>query len=79
MERRILCYFMDLLIILMLYCESGQTSGYDIIKYLHQKHGFLYSPGTVYSCLCDLERRGLVKGKQNGRKRVYILTEHGKK
>jgi len=26
-----------------------------------------------------MERRGLIKGRQNGRKRVYILTQEGER
>jgi len=76
-ERRILNYFMDLLILLTLYCCGGQISGYDVIKYLQLKYHFLPSPGTVYSCLYDMERKGLLRGKQNGRKRIYALTQQG--
>jgi DNA-binding PadR family transcriptional regulator len=76
-ERRILNYFMDLLILVSLNGHGGQISGYDVIKYLQLKYHFLPSPGTVYSCLYDMERKGLLRGKQNGRKRVYALTQHG--
>lgn len=78
-ERRILNNFLDLLILSALHLYGGQTSGYEIIKYLQMRYGFLLSPGTVYSCLYHMERTELLKGKQNGRKRIYILTEYGEK
>ena len=76
-ERRILNNFMDLLILSTLHSHGGQISGYDIIKYLQVNYGFLFSPGTVYSCLYDMERKELLRGNQKGRKRVYALTKHG--
>jgi DNA-binding PadR family transcriptional regulator len=76
-ERRILNYFLDLWILLALYCHGVQISGYDVIKYLQLRYHFLPSSGTVYSCLYDMERKGLLSGKQNGRKRVYTLTQQG--
>ncbi|MEM2338398.1 MAG: PadR family transcriptional regulator [Candidatus Bathyarchaeia archaeon] len=76
-ERRILNHFMDLLILVSLDGYKGQVSGYDVIKYLHRKYNFLPSPGTVYSCLYDMERRGLLKGYMDGRRRVYSLTRQG--
>jgi len=76
-ERRILNHFMDLLILSALHYHGGQISGYDVIKYLQLRYRFLPSPGTVYSCLYDMERNGLLRGKQNGRKRIYTLTQQG--
>ena len=76
-ERRILNHFMDLLIMSALYCCDGHISGYDVIKYLQLKYHILPSSGTVYSCLYNMEREGLLRGEQNGRKRIYTLTQHG--
>ena len=76
-ERRILTDFMDLLILSILHRNIGQVGGYDIIKYLHRKFHFLPSSGVVYSHLYTMERDGLLRGKQNGRKRVYTLTQEG--
>lgn len=68
---------MDLLILLALYSYGGQTSGYDIIKYMQANYHFLPSPGNVYSCLYHMEMKGLLRGFQIGRKRVYGLTRRG--
>lgn len=75
-ERRILNDFMDLLILFSLDLGS-QISGYDVIKYVQARYRFLLSPGTVYSCLYQMERDGLLKGKRKGKKRVYTITPHG--
>jgi len=77
-EKRILNGFMDVLVLSMLHHHPGQISGYDVIKYLQRRYRFLPSPGTVYSCLYHMERNGLLRGKQNGRKRLYTMTQHGK-
>jgi DNA-binding PadR family transcriptional regulator len=76
-EKRILNNFIDLLILISLNSYRGQIGGYDVIKYLQLKYHFLPSAGTVYSCLYHMEKRGLLRGKQNGKKRVYTLTKHG--
>jgi len=76
-ERRILNHFMDLLILVSLNGYGSQISGYDVIKYLQLKYHILPSSGTVYSCLYNMEREGLLRGEQNGRKRIYTLTQHG--
>ena len=76
-ERRILTDFMDLLILSVLHHGGGQIGGYDIIRYLHRRFRFLPSSGTVYSHLYAMEREGLLRGKHNGRKRVYTLTQEG--
>jgi DNA-binding PadR family transcriptional regulator len=39
--------------------------------------GFYCSSGTVYSKIYGLERRGLLKGRWDERKRVYTLTKKG--
>ena len=54
-------------------------SGYDVISYVHKRFDVLVSSGTVYSCLYNLEREGLIRGELIQRKRVYTLTEKGKK
>ena len=78
LERRILNDFMDLAILSLLYHDGGHVGGYDVIKYLHRRFGFLTSAGRVYSHLYALERDGLLKGWRVGRKRVYSLTKKGK-
>ncbi|MCD6241282.1 helix-turn-helix transcriptional regulator [Candidatus Bathyarchaeota archaeon] len=78
-ERRLITSFMDLIILRILRSNKQGTGGYDITRYLQLKHNILPSSGTVYSCLYAMERRGLIKGRENGRKRVYILTQRGER
>lgn len=68
---------MDIIILAEL--RNGPISGYDVISFIHNKFHLLVSSGTVYSLLYSLERNGLIEGTWNERKRVYKLTEKGKK
>lgn len=58
--------------------RKQSMSGYDVISFTHNRFKILLSPGTVYSSLYSLERRGLVKGVNTQGKRIFTLTEHGK-
>ncbi|RJS75924.1 PadR family transcriptional regulator [Candidatus Bathyarchaeota archaeon] len=77
MHERIIKNFMDIIILAEL--RNGAMSGYDVISFIHNKFHLLVSSGTVYSLLYSLERNGLIEGTWNERKRVYKLTEKGKK
>jgi DNA-binding PadR family transcriptional regulator len=77
MHERVIKTFMDTIIMAEL--QNGSISGYDVISFIHNKFGFLASSGTVYSLLYSLERNDLVEGIWIERKRVYKLTEKGKK
>ena len=66
-------------IILLAEMRKGTLSGYDAISFIHNKYRYLISSGTVYSLLYSLERRGLVEGVWDERKRIYKLTEKGAK
>jgi len=77
MYERIVKNFMDVLVMVEL--RDNPLSGYDVISLIHKKFNLLVSSGTVYSLLYSLERDGLIEGKLNDRKRVYVLTEKGEK
>ena len=77
LRRRVIKSFMDIMILAEL--KNGSMSGYDIIGLIYKRFGILMSSGTVYSLLHSIERDGLIKGVQNQRKRVYTLTEKGKR
>lgn len=65
--------FVDVLILSEM--KGNTLSGYDIIAIFHKRFGILLSSGTVYSTLYALERRGMIRGVWNDRKRVYELTD----
>ena len=75
--ERIVKNFMDVLVMAEL--RNNPLSGYDVISLIHKKFNLLVSSGTVYSLLYSLERDGLIEGKLNDRKRVYVLTDKGEK
>ena len=77
MHERIIKSFMDIIILSEL--RNRPMSGYDVISYIHNKFRLLVSSGTVYSLLYSLERQGLIQGTWNERKRVYTLTDKGRK
>jgi len=55
--------------------------GYDIIQSLEQRHEGRYrpSPGSIYPTLQMLEDGGFVTSEQVDGKRVYTITDAGKK
>lgn len=76
-EKRVINNFLDFIVFSALNGNGGRISGYDLIKYVHRRYGFLVSPGTAYSCLYTMERKGLLQGRQEGNRRVFSLTEKG--
>ncbi|MCW4044340.1 MAG: PadR family transcriptional regulator [Candidatus Bathyarchaeota archaeon] len=77
MHERMIKNFMD--IIIMAELLKSPLSGYDVISYIHSKFNLLVSSGTVYSLLYSLERNELVEGTWDEKKRIYRLTDKGKK
>jgi DNA-binding PadR family transcriptional regulator len=77
MHERLIKTFMD--IIIMTQLQKGPLSGYDIIAYIHTRFNLLVSSGTIYSLLYSLERKSLIEGIWDERKRTYKLTEKGQK
>jgi DNA-binding PadR family transcriptional regulator len=73
--ERFLKEFMDILI--MVKMRQGETSGYDLLTYFHERFDLLVSPGTVYSVLYSMERKGLIRARGVDRKRIYTLTAKG--
>ena len=78
LKKRILTDYMDLIILSLMSNGHEAIGGYDIIRYLHKHFHFLPSPGTVYSQLYSLERKGLIMNVGNERKRTYTLSEKGR-
>lgn len=77
-KSRVVKYFLDIMILALLDKNSG-LSGYDIIEIIQNEFEQSLSPGTVYSILYSIERKGLIKGSNSdGRKTVYALTDYGK-
>jgi len=68
------------LAILSLLAE-GPKHGYQLMKEMKDRSGGMYSAsaGSVYPTLQQLEDEGLIEAAQSGGKRVYNLTEAGRK
>jgi len=69
--------FMEIFILAQL--RENAVSGYDIIASIHEKFGVMVSSGTVYTRIYRMERDGLIEGNSDEKKRIYMLTEKGKK
>jgi len=75
--KRALRNFADILILTEL--KNKTMSGYEILLYVNERYETLLSSGTIYSLLYSLERKGLIEGKWDDRRRVYKLTGKAKK
>ncbi len=76
LEIRTIKNFVDVLILKFLKVHP-LSSGYQILKYLHNEYNILFSPGTVYNDIYSLERKNLIKGEGDENGRIYCLTEKG--
>jgi len=74
-RRRLVKSFMDILILSKL--KEKPMSGYDIISLTYRKFRILLGSGSVYSLLYSMERKGLIKGTWDERRRIYVLTQKG--
>ncbi len=52
--------------------------GQELAQELGKRRGSRPNPGTLYPALSELERAGLVETRQEGRKKVYHLTNRGR-
>lgn len=57
--------------------DNGKLAGYKFLSWIQEKYGVLLSSGTIYARIYSFERKGLVKGEQGEKKRVYKLTKKG--
>jgi DNA-binding PadR family transcriptional regulator len=78
MHERITRDFMDLIILKELQ-NGASMGGYEIISLFHRKFHVLIPAGLMYSTLYAMERKGLIKGVMNHKKRMYKLTKKGEK
>jgi DNA-binding PadR family transcriptional regulator len=71
----------DLKYLILELLSEGARHGYDIITALEEKSGGRYrpSPGSVYPTLQLLEEGGYVTGEEREGKRIFQLTEAGRK
>jgi DNA-binding PadR family transcriptional regulator len=65
--------------VIMINLKHDSLCGYDLLLTFNDKLGITLSPGTVYAALSNMERDGLISSRLQARKRVYELTDEGKK
>ena len=65
-------------IILKYLREQSRVSGYELTGWMNRDYGVLVSPGTIYLKLYSLERQGLIRGVQQGRRREFTITKKGR-
>jgi DNA-binding PadR family transcriptional regulator len=65
--------------LVLLALQDQPLSGYEIIKALENEHGRGPSPAVAYPTLRLLEDQGYVRLSEQENKKVYALTEEGKK
>lgn len=61
--------------------DDGPGHGYELMKRLEERSGGTYnaSPGTVYPVLQQLEDEGLIRCVEEDGKKVYHLTDAGRR
>ncbi len=61
--------------------NEGPKHGYQLMKEMEERSGGMYraSPGSIYPTLQQLEDEGLVTSKRQDGKKVYRITEAGRK
>lgn len=76
MRERLVKSFLDVIILFELR-KSKHLSGYDVLELVHAKFLMFVSPGSIYSLLYAMERKGLISSDYDEGKRVYMLAEKG--
>ncbi|HIT73900.1 hypothetical protein B5E58_03585 [Tyzzerella sp. An114] len=62
--------------ILQYMCSYGELTGYSFMRYCREK-GIKVSSGTIYPHLKELEELGIISFRQDGKRKVYTITEKG--
>ncbi|GAA3085150.1 hypothetical protein GCM10010520_34640 [Rhizobium viscosum] len=71
----------ELQTILLALLEERPSHGYELIKTLEERSGGFYvpSPGVIYPALTYLEETGLTEVENDGAKKLYKITEAGRR
>jgi DNA-binding PadR family transcriptional regulator len=64
--------------VLLKVLDEGERHGYDFMRFL-QTRGWSSGPGSIYPLLASLEAEGLVQGRDEGGRRVYTITDEGRR
>jgi DNA-binding PadR family transcriptional regulator len=73
--------FGELRLALLSLLAEGPKHGYQLMKAMEERSGGMYrgSAGSIYPTLQQLEDEGLIEGDRQEGRRVYRLTEAGRK
>ncbi|NGP16781.1 PadR family transcriptional regulator [Devosia aurantiaca] len=71
----------DLRLVALYLIEQQPRHGYDLIKAVEERSKGVYSPspGIVYPALTYLEEAGFVTSSADGNKKLYAITDEGRK
>ncbi|WP_283194110.1 PadR family transcriptional regulator [Rhizobium sp. AN80A] len=71
----------DLQLVILALLAEQPRHGYELIKLLEERSGGFYvpSPGVIYPALTYLEETGLAEVEAEGTKKLYRITESGRK
>jgi formylmethanofuran dehydrogenase subunit E len=58
--------------------SENKTTGYEIIKKIHELTGEKPSTGSIYPLLKSMERNGWITGTTANRKTTYEITQSGR-
>jgi DNA-binding PadR family transcriptional regulator len=76
-KRKLLKAFSDIAILDEL-TKRRALNASDIIVFFHKNYDIRMSPGTLYSILYKLERRGSIKVISDKKTRLYVLADSGR-
>jgi DNA-binding PadR family transcriptional regulator len=68
--------FIDIMTLALL--VDSPMCGYEIIESIYERAHVLLSPGTVYPLLDSLQRKGLIEGRTESKKKIYEITSSGR-
>ena len=71
----------DLQLVILALLDERPCHGYELIKILEERSGGFYvpSPGVIYPALTYLEETGLAEVESEGAKKLYRITEAGRR
>ena len=58
--------------------DAQERHGYDFMQFFKSR-GWSPGPGSIYPLLTSLEEEGLITGRDEGGRRVYGLTDEGRR
>lgn len=76
-EKKVVTAYLEAILLNLL--REGESYGYDLIKRVLDYFGVMLSPSAVYPTLYALVEKGYVSQTEESNKKMYSLTEKGKK